>query len=430
MPVCCREMMESRGAGSGMNLCLAARGLKVIRAILLACSLSFFCVCVLPYANPWVDQYAFAATPGVRTAGDADEADFNQSVMIGPNHKIHEGDTIDYEIILRNNGTKRPDYVELTIGTGSSAMLGSGPELSNNVEERKLHWRGTVEPGEERHFTFTLVTVPKSAGTWTSAYATVIWGSAGSTHWDIKKKEISGGDIEVRSKRSNARVLFTVGRIELGWLEVAILGYLLFVPLFLIIVPWLIRWREKRQAERSPDVRRDDGIGRPIMVYAMSIAFLASLAFMPFFASFVVKDIRKFTSYEKTICTILDKMMDWSKGSTGSTGKAKTYYHLLVSVRYNVKGKEVLSARFLARDLGRESSAQKRLARYIIGKSYPCWFDPEDPPEFVLERGVSWGWYLLFVPPLGLFWISCRYLLRKLCGPDASSQQIPNTPIQ
>ena len=213
-----------------------------------------------------------------------------------------------------------------------------------------------------------------------------------------------------------------MGRIEIGWLEVAILGYFLFVPLFLITVPRLIRWRERRRVERSPDVSPDNGIGPPIMVYGMSIAFVASIAFMPFFASFVVKDIRKYTSYEKTTCTILDKTMRWRKGSTGSSGKAKTYYDLLVSVRYNVKGREILSARFLARDLGRESSAEKRLARYDIGKSYPCWFDPEDPREFVLSRGLSWGWYLLFVGPLVLLGISSRYLLRKLRGPNPPSQ--------
>ena len=117
-----------------MNLYSPAKCLRIISATLLACSLSFFCVCVLPYADPWIDRCAGAATPGDRTAGEADEADFSQSVMIGPN-KIREGDTIDCEIILRNTGSKRPDYVELTIRTGSpSAMLASGPELSYNVE--------------------------------------------------------------------------------------------------------------------------------------------------------------------------------------------------------------------------------------------------------------------------------------------------------
>ncbi len=159
----------------------------------------------------------------------------------------------------------------------------------------------------------------------------------------------------------------------------------------------------------------------------MSIAFALSVAVMPFCASIVVKDIRKFTSYEKTTCTILDKTI---RQSTGSTGRTKSYiYDPLVSVRYNVKGKEILSAGFLARGSGRERSAEKRLARYELGRSYPCWFDPEDPSEFVLKRGLSWGWYLLFLGPLILFWISSRYLLRKLRGPDAPSQ-ISNAPIQ
>ena len=53
------------------------------------------------------------------------------------------------------------------------------------------------------------------------------------------------------------------------------------------------------------------------MVYAMSIAFLACLAVMLFFASLVFEDIRKFSSYEKTTCTLLDKkiqMEHWEHG--------------------------------------------------------------------------------------------------------------------
>ena len=406
-----------------MNLYSPAKCFKIISATLLACSLSFFCVCMLPLADPRIEQRAAAANQGDRTVPDADEADFSQSVMIGPN-KIREGDTIDCEIILRNTGSKRPDYVVLGIGTGSSSsMLASAPELTYNLEKRELHWRGTVEPGEELHFTFRFVTVPRSAGTWTSAYASVIWGSWVSTHWDIKSKSIGVDPIEVRSKESNARILFTVGRIELGWLEVAILGYFLFVPLFLIAIPWLIRWRERRRFERSPDVSRKDDMGNRIMVFGMSIAFVASLAFLPFIASIVVEDIRKFTSYEETTCTILDKTIRESKGKT------KSYYDPLVSVRYKIKGKEILSAGFLPRGLGRESSAEKRLARYELGKSYPCWFDPEAPREFVLKRSPSWGWYPFFLPPLILFWISSRYLLRKLRGPSAPSE-ISNAPIQ
>jgi hypothetical protein len=58
----------------------------------------------------------------------------------------------------------------------------------------------------------------------------------------------------VRSKESKAGILFTVFGIGFGLLEVVILGYLVFAPLFLIVVPWLIRRRERQRFETSPDL--------------------------------------------------------------------------------------------------------------------------------------------------------------------------------
>ena len=149
-----------------MNLYSPGKCLKIICATLLVCSLSFFCVCILPFADPWVEQRATAANQGDKTVPDADEADFGQSVMLGPDHRIPEGETIDYETILRNTGSKRPDYIELWIPVDStSALLASAPELSYNPEDRVLRWRGMIDPGEERRFTVRLVTIPKSFGT-------------------------------------------------------------------------------------------------------------------------------------------------------------------------------------------------------------------------------------------------------------------------
>jgi hypothetical protein len=363
-----------------------------------------------------------------KVSSGTDEADFSQSEMKCLTTGVRELGTVDYEIILRNTGSNRPDYVELGVGIDSpSAMFASASELSYNLENRELRWRGTVEPGEQRHFTFRLVTIPESAGTWVSTHASLVWGAWVTTHWDIKTKGIQCDPVEVRSKEKNAKILFTVGRIGFGWSEIMILGYLLFVPLFLITIPRLIRWRERQRFERSPDVSWGDDKFRHIMGYGMSVAFVVCLALMPFCASIVVKDIRKFTSYEKTTCAIVDKTI---RRSMGSTGRTKGHiYDPLVSVRYNIKGKEILSAGFLARGSGREKSAEKRLARYELGRSYPCWFDPEYPQEFVFKRSISWGWYLLFLGPLILFLISSRYLLRKLRGPEAPGE-LSNPPIQ
>jgi hypothetical protein len=412
------------------HYCLAKLFLKLFWGTLPVCALCFFCLSTLPFTNHWFEQYAVAAIQGDKTLPNADDIDFSQSVMLGPDHKIREGDTIDYEIILRNTGSRRPDYVELWNRVQEpSAMLASAPGLSYNVEKRELYWRGTLDSGEERRFTVRFVTIPKSAGTFVVNSASIVWGVWNGSFWDIKRKDIQCEPIEMRSKEKNVRILFTVAGIGLGRLEVLILGYLAFAPLFLIVVPRLIRWRERQRFERTPDVSWSDSDPHHIMVYAMSIAFLACLAIMLFFTSLVFDDIRKFSSYEKTICMLLDKKIQWSTGSTGKT-KSKIYDPMVV-VRYNATGKEILSVNSIAKGAllsSREGSAEKKLSQYEFGRSYPCWFDPEDPQEFLLERSLSWGWYLLCFSPLILFLISVRYLLRKLRGPDTLSE-ISKTPV-
>ena len=356
------------------------------------------------------------------TSSGTGGADFGQSEMIGPTQKLREGDTIDYQIVLSNTGSERPEWVEVWNAVDSpGAMLASAPELSYDVEHRVLYWHGTVDPGEERCFALSLVTLPGSAGTIVANHASI--------NWEGKTKSVQS-DIEVRSRQRNTAILFTVGRIGLGWLEVAILGYLVFASLFVIAVPFLIRWRKRQQFERSPDVEWDDDKFAPLMVFGMSIVFVACLAVILVFGSVVFEDLRVFTSYERTTCAVLDKRLGSSMGSTGSL--KGPIFGPLVSVRYAARGKEIVSAGPPARNAALSNklrSAEKRLARYELAKSYPCWFDPEDPLEFVLTRSPSWDWYLLLLVPLIPFLISGCYLYRKLRGPDVKAE-ISNTPIQ
>ncbi len=235
-----------------MGLFSTVRRMKVLSVALAVDSLSLAFAFVLAFANPWPGTLGAGVVHGA--VPDSDGADFSQSVMLGPDHKIREGDTIDYEIILRNTGSERPKSVELWNAVDSpGAMLALAPELSYDLNHRVLRWHGTVDRGEERRFTVRLVTLPGSAGTIVSNYASIVW--------DGKTKGIQS-DLEVRSKEGNAKILFTVGRIGLGWLEVMILGYLLFAPLFLIAIPPLIRWRERQRFERSPDVSTGERHGR------------------------------------------------------------------------------------------------------------------------------------------------------------------------
>jgi len=116
----------------------------------------------------------------------------------------------------------------------------------------------------------------------------------------------------------------------------------------------------------------------------------------------------------------------------GSTGRLKSkMFGPLLSVRYIARAKEIVSAgppgvSELSKKL---ESAEKRLARYELGKPYPCWFDPEDPQVFILTRSPSWGWYLLGIFPVGLFFFFGCYLMRKLRGP-LDGVEITTAPIQ
>jgi len=391
-----------------MNLYSPGKCLKIICATLLVSSLSFFCVCILPFADPWVEQRATAANQGDKTVPDADEADFGQSVMLGPDHRIPEGETIDYEIILRNTGSKRPDYIELRIPVDStSVLLASAPELSYNPEDRVLRWRGMIDPGEERRFTVRLVTIPKSFGTWVFTRASIGWGSGDKGL--VVQTEIGP---ELRPSR-----FILPGGIGIEWTEVIILGYLLFVLSF-----WIIGRRKIRSRDED------------IITYVMSGMFLATLGALLFLSGIVIEDIRMFVSYEKTTCTIIDKNTKvlGNPGFFGRNVTPKYYLEPLVAVRFVAGGKEIFAAGSLAKSSPflSDKSALRRLAQYDLGKSYPCWFDPEHPRTFVLKRSLSWTYYLIGIVPLFVFLISSRYLIKTFIGRKASKEGLPPPPIQ
>jgi hypothetical protein len=403
-----------------MRLYSPARQLRLIHCVWVVFSVFFVCLGTFFFVDSLDWQAEAAEIQKDKTSSRMDEADFSQSVMLGPAQKVREGDTIDYEIILRNTGSERPEYIDLWSPVDStSALLASAPELSFNAEDRVLHWRGTVDPGEGRRFTVKLVTLPKSATTWVLNRAWINWGS-GNKDFVV--------ETEIHSELRPSRFILP-GGYGIGWAEIIILTYLLFSLLFLISVPRVIRSRETRRFETSRVPPRIDSFWDK-MIY---VAFLASIAFLLVYAGIVVEDIRMFASYEKTTCTILDKKIKGVAGSTRSSRGTTTYLDPLVAVRFIAGGKERFAAGSIAGGSflsGGEKSAIKKLDRYELGKSYPCWFDPEDPHVFVLTRSLSWSWYLLGMAPLLLFLISLRYLAKRFFGPKASNEGLPSPPIK
>ncbi len=152
----------------------------------------------------------------------------------------------------------------------------------------------------------------------------------------------------------------------------------------------------------------------------MSLAFLAvGLAFGSLFAARAWRDVRVFTAWRPATCTILDKTISSSRGSSRSGPS----YRPDVTFRYEVAGTEHRCTGWdswaLAGDYGGGSYKfyERVLDRYEVGRSYPCWYDPTDPSRAVLARRVR-PLYVLAVLPLGLVALGVVGLWGTLASPS------------
>ncbi len=151
----------------------------------------------------------------------------------------------------------------------------------------------------------------------------------------------------------------------------------------------------------------------------MSLAFLAvGLLFGSFFAFRAWRDVRTFTAWVPTTCTIEAKEVS----STSGSGKSKPSYRPDITFRYEVAGKEFRCTGWdswaLAGDYGGGSSKyyERVLDRYEVGRAYPCWYDPADPSRAVLVRHVR-ALYLLAVLPLAFTVLGAIGLWATLAAP-------------
>jgi hypothetical protein len=155
-------------------------------------------------------------------------------------------------------------------------------------------------------------------------------------------------------------------------------------------------------ASQGGGARRKSTTDRGCLVMALAF-FLVGAAFGSFFVARVWRDVRIFTVWKPTTCTIMEKKIS----STGGSGNSKPSYRPDITFRYEIGGKEYRCTGWdswaLSGLYGGGSSAYygRVLDRFEIGRTYPCWYDPTDPTRAVLTRGVRAG-YVLAVLPLAL----------------------------
>ena len=159
--------------------------------------------------------------------------------------------------------------------------------------------------------------------------------------------------------------------------------------------------------------------GRDVGCLVMAVAFLAvGLGFGGFFASHAWQDLRVFTVWKPTTCTILDKEIRSSSGP----GSSRPSYRPAITFRYQVAGREFRCTGWdswaLSSIYGGGSARyyERVLDRFEVGRTYPCWYNPGDPSRAVLERRIR-PLYLLAVMPLVFFMLGAVGLYSTLARP-------------
>lgn len=146
-----------------------------------------------------------------------------------------------------------------------------------------------------------------------------------------------------------------------------------------------------------------------------SIFLFAGLAVLIFMLYQVRDGWRIHHEYVPGTCTILSKRLVTSSDSDGTTYKAEFDFEVIVyegaeaggtSKRYKATGYDGVNVSSSGR-----SGKEEVLAQYIVGNTYPCWYDPNDPTKAVLAKPSAWyALFLLFPLPFlavgvgGIYW--------------------------
>ena len=134
--------------------------------------------------------------------------------------------------------------------------------------------------------------------------------------------------------------------------------------------------------------------GRPSgCVVTFVIAWtLMMLGFTTVMSAETAKRYREFRTYRETKCTILATSLHKEHGSKGSTS-----YRIESVFEFSVEGRrQVATDRGESVQSRSKEEAEARVAQLAPGTAHPCWYDPADSTQAVLEHRLPR--LLLFLP--------------------------------
>ena len=156
------------------------------------------------------------------------------------------------------------------------------------------------------------------------------------------------------------------------------------------------RFYQKKRGNRRTGSQALGSAGEALFFAAF--LFIGCVGVALVFATLVVPEWQVNYEFVENTCVVLDKDIKETQGEDG------TLYRPVIQIKYEVKGAvhqiwtyDIHSLRetYSSGRAGKEAI----LDRFTAGEEYPCWHNPANPEEAVLERGYSWwAWLILIVP--------------------------------
>jgi hypothetical protein len=105
----------------------------------------------------------------------------------------------------------------------------------------------------------------------------------------------------------------------------------------------------------------------------------------------IVPAMRATFIYDEAVCTVLDKRLGHD-----NEGNWRPEIH----IEYRVAGQAYQAWTYDAVGVYTNFESRKAvLDQFVVGRQYPCWYDPAAPEKSVLVRGFDW-WHLMVLIPL------------------------------
>jgi hypothetical protein len=335
--------------------------------------------------------------------------DFSNSGIVVTPVPAREAELVTFSIVVRNSGTDDAESVYFSAEWPLMGFLVDATgfeDATRDYEARTLALAFPLAAGAERPFSVRVLAPRDSGGDALTVKLRVSHFASQTEWWDS-----ATAIVETRTGASGIRI---------GGLRIAPAALVTLTLLAAGVVLWLVL----RLAATRGRGRRSRS-GRAASPTGPVAAVILASGFWALFGAMAWRDYQSLTSWPQSTCTILGGRL--SEQTTTRAGSAaaplaqrrqQSNFVPVLGVRYEVNGEETYSSGYDTGSrlgIGAQGGRLDELSGWRVGRTAPCWYNPDDPLDVVVVNGFG-GAYLFALFPVPLFVIGVRGIRDLIAG--------------